>query len=81
MSRYIDADALIKDLKKQYMFLFGTDELPSGIQGVIENFPSSDVVSREKYDYLRELYRRLLENAGILSAAIKEYERKENDKL
>ena len=50
MSRYIDADALIRDLKRQYMFLFGADELPSGIQGVIENFPTADVVPTSFHD-------------------------------
>lgn len=54
MNRYIDADALIKDLKRQYMFLFGTDELPNGIQSVIKNFPTADVVEVKhgRWEYL-----------------------------
>lgn len=46
--RCIDVDELIKDLKRQYMFLFGTDEIPNGIQGVIENFPTADVVDKKE---------------------------------
>lgn len=43
MSRYKDADAMIRELKRQYMFLFGTDEIPNGIGMFIENFPTANV--------------------------------------
>lgn len=43
MSRYKDADAMIRELKRQYMFLFGTDEIPNGIGMFLENFPTADV--------------------------------------
>lgn len=43
MSRYIDADELLRELKRQYMFLFGTEEIPNGIGMLIENFPTADV--------------------------------------
>lgn len=50
MSRYVDADALIQELKRQYMFLFGTEEIPNGIGMLIENFPTADVVPTEFHD-------------------------------
>lgn len=79
MSRYVDADALIQELKRQYMFLFGTEEIPNGIGMLIENFPTADVVSKEKYDKLNERFHRLLESAKILSDAVREYERREDN--
>lgn len=41
--------------------------------------PTADVVSKEKYDELNERYHRLLESATILSDAVREYERREED--
>ena len=44
MSRYIDADALIEDFKRQYKFLFGDDSIPYGLENGIKTFPTADVV-------------------------------------
>ena len=44
MPRYIDADALIQDFKRQYKFLFGDDSIPYGIENGIKTFPTADVV-------------------------------------
>lgn len=72
MSRYIDADLLMQKWlfrgKSQAMY---RDE--------IRSVPTADVVSKEKYDELNERYHRLLESAKILSDAVREYERRENE--
>lgn len=88
MDRYISANRLREEL---YHEAFETDtemqRWDSGcwirykmFENVLEKQPDADVVSREEYDLLRELYTRLLESAFILSAAVKENERREENK-
>lgn len=90
MDRYIDANRLREEL---YHEAFETDtemqRWDSGcwirykmFENILAKQPTAEVVSKEEYDYLRSLYSRLLEDASVLSAAIKEHERrKENDDL
>lgn len=88
MERYIDANRLREEL---YHEAFETDtemqRWDSGcwirykmFENILEKQPDADVVSKEKYDALRELYTRLLESACILSAAVDEYQRREENK-
>lgn len=46
----------------------------------VSNFPTADVVSKGKYDELNVRYHRLLESAKILSDAVREYERREDER-
>lgn len=87
MSRYIDADALYKALEKIYCYEMDLVEMRDSsilitfrtICRQIDSIPTADVVSKEKYDELNEKYHRLLESAKILSDAVSEYERREDE--
>lgn len=74
MSRYIDADALI-----QLGLQDGAYEYVSVQE--IADFPTADVVSKEKYDELNDRYHRLLESANILADAVRDYERREDGEI
>lgn len=92
MSRYIDADAL-----KQHKFVSWTkpeffDEKSleqqayqlgwnNAIEAIMENEPTADVVSKEKYDELNDRYHRLLESANILADAVRDYERRKDAEI
>lgn len=73
MPRYIDADALI-----QLGLQDGAYEYVSVQE--IADFPTADVVSKEKYDELNDRYHRLLENANILADEVRDYERREDER-
>lgn len=72
MSRYIDADALKQTIFAHWYTCEEIDE-------TIDTIPTADVVSKEKYDKLNERFHRLLESAKILSDAVREYERREDN--
>lgn len=85
MGRFIDANRLEEEL---YHEAFETDtemqRWDSGcwirykmFENILEKQPDVDVVPKEEYDALKELYGRLLESACILSAAVDEYQRRE----
>ena len=73
MARYIDADVARRIIdsprSKEQMLL------------VLSQAEPADVVSKEKYDELNESYHRLLESAKILSDAVREYERREDEQI
>ena len=46
---------------------------------VIDSVPAVDAVPLEQYNDLRESYKKLLETADILDAALREYQRKYGD--
>ena len=73
MARYIDADVARRIIdsprSKEQMLL------------VLSQAEPADVVSKEKYDELNENYHRLLESAKILSDAVREYERREDEQI
>lgn len=81
MSNYIDADGFEKYLNREE---WGTPDEKwwpeSEIGTIIAILPVADVVPKEEYDALKELYGRLLESACILSAAVDEYQRREENK-
>lgn len=73
MSRniYITDDCLM-DIAYKHM----DDIALIGLQNALEEIPTADVVSKEKYDELNERYHRLLESAKILSDSFDEYLRR-----
>lgn len=79
MSRYIDVELI------DWRFIIPTNPTTAEeyiiyqARKLVESQPKADVVSKEKYDELNERYHRLLENANILSDAVKEYERREDE--
>lgn len=96
MSRYIDANALLKDwgieLPKEWPVKGERSKEVLAFMQKYENHPyyfailsiyltePADVVPKEEYDALKELYARLLESACILSAAVDEYQRREENR-
>ena len=82
MSRYIDADDVDKVIRLcRYNGHYISVEYDKNLHGFIACFPTADVVSKEKYDELNERYHRLLESANILSNVVREYERREDERL
>ena len=83
MSRYIDADLVHEKYDK-----YANDNVGGRGNGKtlaqflvwIDEQPTADVVSKEKYDELNDRYHRLLESANILADAVRDYERREDDK-
>lgn len=84
MSRFINADAFEVF---EYELVGGSSEYREGfddgveyVLGRIDNVPTADVVSKGKYDELNVRYHMLLESAKILSDAVREYERREDER-
>ena len=75
MSRYIYiTDDCLMDIAYEHM----DDDALIGLQNALEEIPTAEVVSKEKYDELNERHHRLLESAKILSDAVSEYERRDD---
>lgn len=77
MSRYIDANKI--DWRLIVPITTAEEYMIHCAKKLIERQPKADVVSKEKYDELNERYHRLLESAKILSDAVSEYERREDE--
>ena len=52
---------------------------PGMARKLIEDAPTVDAVPLEQHNELKEKYKRLLETADILDAALREYQRKYGD--
>lgn len=80
MSRYVDADNFEKYIDRDEWETPDEKWWPEReIGAIIDSMPTAEVVSKEEYDALKELYGRLLESACILSAAVDEYQRREEN--
>ena len=80
MGRCIDVDHFEKYINREEWNTPDEKWWPEReIGAIIDSMPTAEVVPKEEYDLLRELYTRLLESASILSAAVDEYQRREEN--
>ena len=82
MSRYIDADAYKNVFEKlRHRGISPQSRDVKILRNYLDEFPTADVVRKEKYDELNDRYHRLLESANILADAVRDYERRDDVKI
>lgn len=81
MNRYIDVEKIDWRLIIPTNVTIAEENMIHNAKKLVERQPTADVVSKEKYDELNERYHRLLESAKILSDAVREYERREDEQI
>lgn len=88
--RLIDANELMKVVKREYDLAMQTEHISKQgkyyenacflrILNFIDKAPTVDAVPMAQHNELKERYKKLLETANILDAALREHQRKYGD--
>lgn len=86
MARLIDANALMEELSTLTMTITGLRagkgvlrefmlEYRKSVLRIVDEAPTVDAVPAEKYNELKERYKKLMETADILDTALRQYQR------